>query len=353
MADAEAAIEQLGLAPVTLIGHAMGALTAWQLAAKRPDLVRALIICDMRASALGAASQREWDGLVRRLARPLRHTRRRPEVVRRGRPLGGAARTRPAASSSPRSWTSARTAGVRSSRPGRCSCPGRPGCTTRTGRSWRRCSAPPWWSAASTASWAGRRRRRWSACCRAGGTRRCRTRGHLVHYDQPEAWRAAIEPFLDGVLTGLGRIRAGRRHRPAPGALPLADRRQDLRQPRLRLRRGQPQARPRDQRSVDRSQGQQHPRLGRPVPRRAARSSARAPARTAAPPRACRRRWRSRRVPPGRARRSCSRCPAGSSTGTARRPRPGRQHARPAGRRRGRAPPAGRSSRRAAPPSPP
>ncbi|HLL33406.1 MAG TPA: alpha/beta fold hydrolase, partial [Streptomyces sp.] len=58
--DAEAALEQLGLAPAVLIGHAMGALTAWQLAAKRPDLVRALIICDMRASALGAASQREW-----------------------------------------------------------------------------------------------------------------------------------------------------------------------------------------------------------------------------------------------------------------------------------------------------
>jgi pimeloyl-ACP methyl ester carboxylesterase len=29
--------------------------------------------------------------------------------------------------------------------------------------------------------------------------------GHLVHYDQPEAWRAAIEPFLDGVLTGQDR----------------------------------------------------------------------------------------------------------------------------------------------------
>src|SRR5690242_13614242 len=58
--DAEAALEQLGLAPAVLIGHAMGALTAWQLAAKRPDLVRALVICDMRASALGAASQREW-----------------------------------------------------------------------------------------------------------------------------------------------------------------------------------------------------------------------------------------------------------------------------------------------------
>ncbi|MFF1461466.1 alpha/beta fold hydrolase [Streptomyces sp. NPDC058330] len=61
VADVEAAIEQLGLAPVTLIGHAMGALTAWQLAAKRPDLVEGLVVCDMRASALGAASQREWE----------------------------------------------------------------------------------------------------------------------------------------------------------------------------------------------------------------------------------------------------------------------------------------------------
>ena len=61
VADAEEAIEQLGLGPATVVGHSMGALTAWQLAAKRPDLVRALIICDMRASALGAASQREWE----------------------------------------------------------------------------------------------------------------------------------------------------------------------------------------------------------------------------------------------------------------------------------------------------
>lgn len=61
VADAAAVVEQLGLAPVTVVGHSMGALTAWQLAACRPSLVRAVVLCDMRAVALGEASQRRWE----------------------------------------------------------------------------------------------------------------------------------------------------------------------------------------------------------------------------------------------------------------------------------------------------
>ncbi|KAB8164203.1 alpha/beta fold hydrolase [Streptomyces sp. 3MP-14] len=60
VADAEAVVERLGLAPVLLVGHGMGALTAWRLAARRPDLVRALVICEMRASAIGDEAQRRW-----------------------------------------------------------------------------------------------------------------------------------------------------------------------------------------------------------------------------------------------------------------------------------------------------
>jgi pimeloyl-ACP methyl ester carboxylesterase len=58
--DVRAVVEGLGLAPAVLIGHGLGALTAWQFAALHPESVRALVISDMRASALGRLAQREW-----------------------------------------------------------------------------------------------------------------------------------------------------------------------------------------------------------------------------------------------------------------------------------------------------
>ncbi|NED92107.1 alpha/beta hydrolase, partial [Streptomyces sp. SID11233] len=56
--DVHAVVEALELGPAVLIGHGLGALTAWQFAAQHPESVRALVISDMRASALGIAAQR-------------------------------------------------------------------------------------------------------------------------------------------------------------------------------------------------------------------------------------------------------------------------------------------------------
>lgn len=47
--DAAAVITSLGLGPAIVIGHSMGALTAWQLAGAHPELVRAVVIGDMAA----------------------------------------------------------------------------------------------------------------------------------------------------------------------------------------------------------------------------------------------------------------------------------------------------------------
>jgi pimeloyl-ACP methyl ester carboxylesterase len=46
VSDAVAAIEQLGLAPVVLIGQSLGGHTAFLVAAERPDLVRALVVVE-------------------------------------------------------------------------------------------------------------------------------------------------------------------------------------------------------------------------------------------------------------------------------------------------------------------
>jgi pimeloyl-ACP methyl ester carboxylesterase len=59
--DAAEAIRQLGLAPAIVIGHSMGGMNAWQLAAWHPELVRAVVIEDMPCvETKGAGWVTEW-----------------------------------------------------------------------------------------------------------------------------------------------------------------------------------------------------------------------------------------------------------------------------------------------------
>lgn len=57
--DAIAAIEELDLAPVVLIGQSLGGHTAFLVAAKRPDLVRALVVAEASPAEADPAAARQ------------------------------------------------------------------------------------------------------------------------------------------------------------------------------------------------------------------------------------------------------------------------------------------------------
>jgi pimeloyl-ACP methyl ester carboxylesterase len=66
-ADAADVLDQLGAGPAVVIGHSMGGLHAVELAARRPDLVRAVVVEDMAVDLTGppvgaARDARAWFG---------------------------------------------------------------------------------------------------------------------------------------------------------------------------------------------------------------------------------------------------------------------------------------------------
>ncbi|MFD3943093.1 alpha/beta fold hydrolase [Streptomyces sp. NPDC058579] len=200
VADAAAAVEQLGLGPVTLVGHSMGALTAWQLAAEHPDLVRALVICDMRASALGAASQREWTDWFRRWPAPFASL----DAVRQwfGVDDPWVERPNPARGEF--------FAEVMTERPDGWHPVFDPAQMLTSRETW--VHDAHWDSLAQVRCPTLVVRGLDGELGRAEAQEMVRVlprgayaeipdAGHLLHYDHPDAWRTAIEPFLEGVLT--------------------------------------------------------------------------------------------------------------------------------------------------------
>ncbi|AWK09731.1 alpha/beta hydrolase [Streptomyces spongiicola] len=200
VADAAAAVEQLGLAPAVLIGHSMGALTAWQLAAERPELVRAVVISDMRASALGAASQREWEDWFRSWPVPFATL----ADVRRwfGEDDPRLERPSPARGEFFAEVMAERADGWRPVFSRRQ--------MLRSRATW--VHDAHWDSLAQVGCPALVVRGLDGELGRAEAQEMVRVlprgryaevadAGHLVHHDQPDAWRAAVEPFLEGVLT--------------------------------------------------------------------------------------------------------------------------------------------------------
>ncbi|CAL9494612.1 alpha/beta fold hydrolase [Streptomyces sp. enrichment culture] len=199
--DVEAALEQLGLGPAVLIGHAMGALTAWQLAAKRPDLVRGLIICDMRASALGAASQHTWTEWFRAWPVPfatLADVRKwfgeDDPWVERPNPSRGEFYAEVMAESSD-GWRPVFE----------------PDQMLRSRETWvydahweelAQVRCPTLVVRGLDGELGRAEAQEMVRVLPRGQYAEVADAGHLVHYDQPEAWRTAIEPFLDSLRDG-------------------------------------------------------------------------------------------------------------------------------------------------------
>ncbi|MEV4916388.1 alpha/beta hydrolase [Streptomyces tirandamycinicus] len=199
VADAAAAVEQLGLAPAVLIGHSMGALTAWQLAAERPDLVRAVVVCDMRASALGAASQREWEAWFRSWPVPFATL----ADVRRwfGEDDPRLERPSPARGEFFAEVMAERADGWRPVFSRRQMLRSR--ATWVHDAHWdslARVRCPTLVVRGLDGELGRAEAQEMVRVLPRGRYAEVADAGHLVHYDQPDAWRAVLEPFLEGVL---------------------------------------------------------------------------------------------------------------------------------------------------------
>lgn len=86
VADAAAAVRRIGCGPVVAIGHSMGGLHAWCLAAAHPELVRAVVVEDMSPDFRGRTAQ-TWLTQFEQWPLPFTH---RAQVLDYFGPIAGA-----------------------------------------------------------------------------------------------------------------------------------------------------------------------------------------------------------------------------------------------------------------------
>lgn len=199
VAELSAAIETLG-APAVLIGHSMGGLHSWCLAAERPDLVSAVVVEDMAPDFVGRTVG-AWEPWLHAL--PLEFASA-DDVFAEFGPIAG----RYFLEAFDRTRTGWRLHG----RPGRWIAVAAEWGTRDFWQQWGAVQAPVLLiEAGDSVTPPGQMR----AMAESAGSRATYVRvpgaGHLVHDDAPDRYRAVAEEFLAGLASGrASRLRPDR-----------------------------------------------------------------------------------------------------------------------------------------------
>lgn len=187
LADAVASVG----APVVLIGHSMGGLHSWCLAAERPDLVRGLVVEDMAPDFVGRTAG-PWEPWLHSLPEEFPSEE---SVFREFGPLAGRYFLE-AFDRTPTGW---RLHG----RPERWVDIAAEWGTRDYWRQWEAVRAPTLLiEAGDSVAPPGQMVRMWDLAAGRADYLAVPGAGHLVHDDDPRAFRGAVEPFVSGLRPG-------------------------------------------------------------------------------------------------------------------------------------------------------